>query len=89
MKRTSFLKACLATSTFIASPFSLVAKSVKNFRAEKGFKIGAGKDRFDKSISLLEGDMFFSKCQQKILMVIFCIQSASIGELCVMLMKQI
>lgn len=61
MERNSFLKACLATGTFMASPFSLIAKSIKNRRVEKGFKVDAGKDRFDKSISLLEGDTFSTK----------------------------
>jgi mannose-6-phosphate isomerase-like protein (cupin superfamily) len=34
-------------------------------RNEKGFKVEAGKDRFDKSISLLEGDTFYTKVSTK------------------------
>lgn len=59
------MKACLAAGTFVASPFNLIAKSIKNGRVNKGFKVDAGKDRFDKSISLLEGDTFSSKVSTK------------------------
>ncbi len=65
MKRTTFLKACLTTSAFIASPFNLIAKSIKRYRDEKGFKVDSGKDRFNKSISLLEGDTFSTKVSTK------------------------
>lgn len=59
------MKACLTTGTLLALPFTTLAKSVRNYRVEKGFKVDAGKDRLDKSISLLEGDTFFSKIASK------------------------
>lgn len=65
MKRTDFLQVCLATGTFLASPFELLANLIRKFRGEKGFKVDAGKDRFDKSISLLEGDTFSTKVSTK------------------------
>ncbi|GAB2592591.1 cupin domain-containing protein [Spirosoma areae] len=65
MKRTNFLRACLALGTLLSSPFSLVAESVRKYRLEKGFKVDSGKDRFNKSISLLEGDTFSTKVSTK------------------------
>ncbi|SFE66933.1 cupin domain-containing protein [Spirosoma endophyticum] len=65
MKRNSFLKACLGTGTFLISPFVLAAKTIKNYRVEKGFKVDAGKDRFDHAISLFEGDTFTTKVSTK------------------------
>ena len=52
MKRSNFLKACLTVGTLIAAPFHLLAETVRKYRVEKGFIVNAGKDRFDKSISL-------------------------------------
>lgn len=57
MKRKTFLKLSV---TAIPGVFT----SQKIFAAErpkKGLKVGNGKDRLDKSISLLEGDTFFTK----------------------------
>ena len=63
MKRSRFLKLS------IAIPFApdLVGK-VSLFRPkrlEKGFLVSNGRDRFNKSISLLEGDTFFTKISSK------------------------
>lgn len=65
MKRNLFLKACVAAGTFVALPFGLLAKSIKNYRVAAGFKVDSGKDRFDKRISLLEGDVFSTKVSTK------------------------
>ncbi len=65
MKRISFLRLCTATLAFMASSVNLVASSIKKFRVEKGFIVSSGKDRFDKSISLFEGDTFFTKVSTK------------------------
>lgn len=65
MKRNNFLKACLASGAFFALPFNLVAKTVRKYRVEKGFKVDSGKDRFDKSIALFEGDTFSTKVSTK------------------------
>jgi mannose-6-phosphate isomerase-like protein (cupin superfamily) len=63
MNRNRFI----ATSFFAALlPFTTFAKTVKDFfRNDKGFKVDAGKDRFDKPISLFEGDTFFTKVSAK------------------------
>ncbi|MBC8151508.1 MAG: cupin domain-containing protein, partial [Bacteroidetes bacterium] len=65
MKRNTFLQACLTMGAFLASPFTLLAETVRKFRVDKGFMVNAGKDRFDKSISLLEGDTFSTKISTK------------------------
>lgn len=65
MERNTFLKACLAASTFIILPISLIAKSIKKHSGGHGFMVNSGKGRFDKKISLFEGDTFFSKVSTK------------------------
>jgi mannose-6-phosphate isomerase-like protein (cupin superfamily) len=64
MIRNSFLTLVLAAGASIAVPFSVAAKGVKK-RITKGFKVTSGKDRFDKSISLFEGDTFSTKVSSK------------------------
>ena len=61
MKRTVFFKTCLTIGTALTLPLTLLARTVQTGRPGKGFKTGAGKDRFDKPISLLEGDTFTTK----------------------------
>ena len=61
MNRQQFVKKTIAAVMLVVSPFHLIAKSVKQFRAKNGFKVGAGRGRNDKKISLLEGDTFFTK----------------------------
>ena len=58
MKRNSFLKLGLALGSLMAAPFTMYASIKNRNRDEKGFKVDAGKDRFDKSISPFEGDNF-------------------------------
>ena len=65
MQRTSFLKACLATGTFLTSPFSWAAQTLRTYRIEKGFKVAAGQDRFNHAISLFDGDTFTTKVSTK------------------------
>lgn len=60
MKRNLFLKLCLTVGTLLTTPFISLSKPLKE-RATKGIKVDAGKDRFGKSISLLQGDTFFCK----------------------------
>lgn len=60
MNRNSFVRLCLATGSFIAMPFALLAKNIKN-RIGKGLKVNAGEDRFGAGITLMEGDQFFCK----------------------------
>ncbi|MBC7934933.1 MAG: cupin domain-containing protein [Rhizobacter sp.] len=61
MKRNNFLKACLSVGALALSPVISIAKSMKIFRDKEGFKVDAGKDRNNKSISLFEGDTFDTK----------------------------
>jgi mannose-6-phosphate isomerase-like protein (cupin superfamily) len=61
MKRQTFLKACLAAGAFVTSPIQLIARSIRKYRDGSGFMVAAGKDRFDKQLSLLQGDTFFTK----------------------------
>lgn len=65
MKRSSFLKLSIAASSFLAIPFSGIAKRKAKNRTDKGFKVDSGKDRFEKPISLLEGDTFHTKVSTK------------------------
>lgn len=60
MHRNAFLKLGAVLGTYLAAPIQLLARSYKN-RVGKGFKVESGKDRFDKSITLFEGDQFFCK----------------------------
>jgi mannose-6-phosphate isomerase-like protein (cupin superfamily) len=61
MNRNSFLKLSLATSAFLAAPFSLLAQALNKKRATKAILVKTGKDRNNKPISLFEGDSFFTK----------------------------
>jgi hypothetical protein len=63
MKRSSFLKGSLVFSTLVAAPLHLLSRI--RARVRKGFKVASGKDRFDKSIALLEGDTFYTKVSTK------------------------
>jgi mannose-6-phosphate isomerase-like protein (cupin superfamily) len=64
MNRSSFLNACLVAGTFLTAPFAAVA-GIKRKRIEKGIRVSAGKDRFDKPISLFDGDTFHTKVSTK------------------------
>lgn len=61
MNRHTFLKAFLAAGTFLIAPFATIAKVSARKNADKGIRVNAGKDRFDKPIVLLEGDTFYTK----------------------------
>jgi mannose-6-phosphate isomerase-like protein (cupin superfamily) len=61
MKRNSFLKISLAIGGFFSLALNGFGRSKIIYRNEKGFKVDAGKDRFDKSLSLFDGDTFYSK----------------------------
>ncbi len=65
MNRKSFLKRCLAASPLLAMPFTLRAEPDIKKRADKGIKVDAGKDRFEDSFSLFEGDKFYCKVSTK------------------------
>jgi len=65
MKRSSFLKFGIAIGSFLTAPFYLNARPSSKARDDKGFKVDAGKDRFDKTISPFEGDSFYTKVSTK------------------------
>jgi mannose-6-phosphate isomerase-like protein (cupin superfamily) len=61
MNRQSFLKTLAAAGSLISSPFAGLSNLSVKRRVDKGFRVLAGKDRFDDSITLLEGDTFYCK----------------------------
>src|SRR3954452_2189530 len=65
MKRHSFLKFAAAAAAIITSPFAGQSSPRSVKRLGKGFKVEKGKDRFDASITLLEGDTFYTKISSK------------------------
>lgn len=65
MKRNAFLKFCLSVAGLASAPFHLYANSKTTDRFKKGFLVPAGKDRFDKPLSLFEGDRFYCKVSSK------------------------
>jgi len=65
MNRSSFLKFGIAIGSLLTAPFNSIARYKSQKREDKGFKVDAGKDRFDKSISPFEGDKFYTKVSTK------------------------
>lgn len=61
MQRSRFIKTALTAAAGITAPFSLLAKKMYGAFTGKGFSVPAGKDRFDKSFSIFEGDTFYCK----------------------------
>jgi len=61
MKRSSFLKFGLGIGSLFSTSLNTYAKPKVGNREDKGFKVDVGKDRFDKSITLFEGDTFYTK----------------------------
>jgi mannose-6-phosphate isomerase-like protein (cupin superfamily) len=65
MKRSSFFRLTLSAIAGLSLPFSSYARRRSGKKVDKGFFVPAGKDRFDKSISLFEGDTFYTKVSTK------------------------
>src|SRR6478736_4498085 len=65
MTRNSFVKLFVVLGTFLTAPFSVIAKPFSKKRIDKGIEVDAGKDRFGESISLFQGDTFFTKVSTK------------------------
>jgi mannose-6-phosphate isomerase-like protein (cupin superfamily) len=65
MNRHSFLKGCAAAIALIGTPFMALSRVQYKKRADKGIKVNAGKDRFGESITLFEGDTFYTKVSSK------------------------
>lgn len=65
MNRNSFLKLCVAVGSSLTVPFTVTAQPTPKRRIDKAVKVEAEKDRFDDSITLFEGDTFYSKVSTK------------------------
>src|SRR4051794_38762514 len=65
MKRNVFLRSCIAAGAMITAPLSLLANWKLRNRVDKGIRVAAGKDRFEKPITLFEGDTFYTKVSSK------------------------
>lgn len=65
MQRNTFLKLCFTVGAFVTAPFTQLAKAGQRKRNEKGFKVDAGKDRFNRTITPFDGDNFFTKISSK------------------------
>ncbi len=61
MKRNSFLKLSASLGAFLVTPFGVWAKNCTKNRIDKAIKTNAGEDRFNKPITLFEGDTFHTK----------------------------
>ena len=65
MQRISFLRLFIAEGVLLSAPFEGFAKRRAADRIAKGFKVDSGKARFEKQITLLEGDTFYTKISSK------------------------
>lgn len=65
MRRNAFLKQCISMGALFSAPFSLFAQAKNKGRIDKGFKVGAGEDRFGDKIRPFDGDSFFTKVSSK------------------------
>ena len=65
MQRKLFLKFGIAIGSFLTAPFYLNARPGSGPRNDKGFKVDAGKDRFNKSSSPDNGVIFYTKISTK------------------------
>ena len=61
MDRNRFLKLSIAIGSLLSVPLKLRANTKKNARADKGIFVASGKDRFDKSLPIFDGDTFYCK----------------------------
>lgn len=61
MNRTVFLTRLATLGAFVAAPINALARILRAKRPGKGIRVEAGKDRFEKPISLMEGDTFYTK----------------------------
>ena len=65
MKRNSFLKFGLAIGALFSTTLDVIARLKATVRDIKGFKVDSGKDRSNKSMSLFDGDTFYTKVSTK------------------------
>ena len=65
MQRNRFMKICLAAGATLTAPVVGFGNFLNKFREKAGFKVDSGKDRNNKSMSLLDGDVFDCKISAK------------------------
>jgi mannose-6-phosphate isomerase-like protein (cupin superfamily) len=65
MKRNVFLRTITVAGAVLAAPMGSMANRYARLREKTGFKIDAGSDRFQKPITLFDGDTFFTKVSTK------------------------
>jgi mannose-6-phosphate isomerase-like protein (cupin superfamily) len=65
MKRNTFLQMLMGTTALVTASMNGLGKGLTKFRVKAGFKVDTGKDRFEKTITLMEGDTFFTKVSTK------------------------
>ena len=65
MKRGAFLKFFLAIGSIASAPFKTEAGSKTKSRVGKGILVKNGSDRFNKPLSLFDGDKFYCKVSGK------------------------
>ena len=65
MKRGSFLKLCFTIAGFASTQFQVFASAVYKDRTKKGIMVANGEDRFEKPLSLFDGDKFYCKVSAK------------------------
>ena len=59
MKRKLFMKSMITVGAFLTSSLTVLSNIFN--RPDKGLRVGAGKDRYDKPMTLMEGDTFYTK----------------------------
>lgn len=65
MKRINFLSVLAASGALLIKPFDVLAKPYNRVREKAGYKVDKGADRFNKQITLFEGDVFYTKVSTK------------------------
>lgn len=65
MKRQTFLQAISGTAVLLIASVAGLGKTISNYRTKTGFKVDTGKDRFQKPIALMEGDVFCTKISSR------------------------
>lgn len=65
MKRNAFLRTISFAGIIFANPLASMANAYKKLREKAGYKTDTGTDRFQKPISLFDGDTFYTKVSTK------------------------
>lgn len=65
MNRKAFVKHCMAIGSVLTAPSVLFAQVTGKKRTDRAVRVESGKDRFEESLSLMEGDTFWTKVSTK------------------------